>query len=136
MSNAGIVRPDDKRESCTCFPAFFFLQAIGFTGAGQVSPTPIPNCNVLIQELTRVRDNAVPEFWYFEDEIWSMYALSVKCRSANEFAASERFCPIVCFVVRLSVCSLIPPQIAANETSRRALSIPELHPRNRLVAIL
>lgn len=35
----------------------------------------IPNYNVLIQELVRVRDNALPEFWFFEDEIWSTYEL-------------------------------------------------------------
>lgn len=39
------------------------------------TPTPIPNYNVLIRELARVRDNALPEFWYFEDEIWSTYTL-------------------------------------------------------------
>lgn len=35
----------------------------------------IPNYNVLIKELVRVRESAVPTFWWLEDEIYKTYEL-------------------------------------------------------------
>lgn len=35
----------------------------------------IPNYNVLIQELVRVRESALPRFWWLEDEIYETYEL-------------------------------------------------------------
>ena len=67
MLNAGIVRPDDKREPCTCFPAFSSLQAIGFTGAGQVSH--IPNHNAVSQELQHSYEKASQRFSPGADQI-------------------------------------------------------------------